>query len=90
MLYKAFVNYSVANAVHKSQHRARIEPSESARRCASSRGIHDFGEFVTKIATLPRIVTLHDFTITHDTGGLRLQMQAKTYRTASKTEANTL
>ncbi len=51
---------------------------------------HDFGEFVTKIATLPRIVTLHDFTITHDTGGLRLQMQAKTYRTASKTEANTL
>ncbi|MDG1122136.1 MAG: type 4a pilus biogenesis protein PilO, partial [Glaciecola sp.] len=36
---------------------------------------HDFGQFVTKIATLPRIVTLHDFALTNETEGLRLQMQ---------------
>lgn len=44
---------------------------------------HDFGNFVSKIAGLPRIVTLHDFTIeipqtTSDT--LNLKLQAKTYR----------
>ena len=47
---------------------------------------HDFGKFVTKIATLPRIVTLHDFALTNETEGLRLQMQARTYRTASEKE----
>ncbi|MDG1816168.1 MAG: type 4a pilus biogenesis protein PilO [Glaciecola sp.] len=47
---------------------------------------HDFGQFVTKIATLPRIVTLHDFALTNETEGLRLQMQARTYRTASEKE----
>ena len=44
---------------------------------------HSFGNFVSKIAGLPRIVTLHDFTIeqvpqTSDL--LRLKLQAKTYR----------
>ena len=44
---------------------------------------HSFGNFVSKIAGLPRIVTLHDFTIeqvpqTADL--LRLKLQAKTYR----------
>lgn len=45
---------------------------------------HDFGEFVSKISGLPRIVTLHDFTITSDKSGsensLLLKMQAKTYK----------
>jgi type IV pilus assembly protein PilO len=44
---------------------------------------HEFGSFVSKIAGLPRIVTLHDFTIeitqvTSET--LNLKLQAKTYR----------
>lgn len=44
---------------------------------------HNFGEFVSKIADLPRIVTLHDFTIDNQSDELRLQLQAKTYRTAN-------
>ena len=44
---------------------------------------HSFGNFVSKIAGLPRIVTLHDFTIdilptSKDT--LSLKLEAKTYR----------
>lgn len=44
---------------------------------------HSFGNFVSKIAGLPRIVTLHDFKIdiipaTADT--LNLKLEAKTYR----------
>lgn len=44
---------------------------------------HDFGNFVSKVAGLPRIVTIHDFTIALDeeTGtDLLLDIQAKTYR----------
>jgi type IV pilus assembly protein PilO len=44
---------------------------------------HEFGNFVSKIAGLPRIVTLHDFEIdisTNGKGQLNLKLQAKTYR----------
>lgn len=44
---------------------------------------HSFGDFVSKIAGLPRIVTLHDFTIEqvpNSSDLLRLKLQAKTYR----------
>ena len=46
---------------------------------------HDFGAFVSGIAALPRIVTLHDITITpiDKSGGfdqLQLEVTAKTYR----------
>ncbi len=44
---------------------------------------HSFGQFVSKIAGLPRIVTLHDFTIDitqNDSESLNLKLQAKTYR----------
>lgn len=43
---------------------------------------HEFGQFVSNIASLPRIVTLHNFDISQDSGQLKLQLQAKTYRTA--------
>lgn len=43
---------------------------------------HEFGDFVSKIANLPRIVTLHDFDISQEGRELTLQMQAKTYRAA--------
>lgn len=44
---------------------------------------HEFGSFVSKIAGLPRIVTLHDFDINMAqglNGELNLKLQAKTYR----------
>lgn len=44
---------------------------------------HSFGSFVSKIAGLPRIVTLHNFNITiTDVGqdALNLKLEAKTYR----------
>jgi type IV pilus assembly protein PilO len=46
---------------------------------------HQFGEFVSNVAALPRIVTLHDFTIhpvTTDSQGdsLIMNITAKTYR----------
>lgn len=44
---------------------------------------HDFGHFVSKIAGLPRIVTLHNFSINKmqsSSDELSLKLQAKTYR----------
>jgi type IV pilus assembly protein PilO len=43
---------------------------------------HEFGQFVSNIAGLPRIVTLHNFDVTRESGKLKLKLQAKTYRTA--------
>ncbi|OJF70225.1 pilus assembly protein PilP [Alteromonas sp. V450] len=56
-----------------------------------SGGYHSFGEFTSKIAALPRIVTLHDFEIERSNGELSLRLQAKTYRsenTSILTEGN--
>ncbi len=42
---------------------------------------HQFGEFVSAIAALPRIVTLHNLTLTPiGAGNMTMQIQAKTYR----------
>jgi len=44
---------------------------------------HQFGNFVSEVASLPRIVTLHDFKIDiakASTEALSLKLQAKTYR----------
>lgn len=44
-------------------------------------GYHDFGAFVSGVASLPRIVTLHDYTVRALPGGLlNLEIDAKTYR----------
>jgi type IV pilus assembly protein PilO len=64
-------------------------------------GYHDFGSFVSGIASLPRIVTLGDFTITPsggskgksaetgggDKGELSMKIIAKTYRYRPKEDA---
>lgn len=44
-------------------------------------GYHDFGNFVSATAGMPRIVTLHDFTISkqQDGGDLMMEIAAKTY-----------
>ena len=44
---------------------------------------HDLGAFISGLAGLPRIVTLHDFSInarSSDTTALNLSIVAKTYR----------
>ncbi|MCQ8879194.1 type 4a pilus biogenesis protein PilO [Pseudoalteromonas shioyasakiensis] len=42
---------------------------------------HEFGDFVGKVAQLPRIVSLHDFSIiSANTGKLTFSVVAKTYR----------
>lgn len=41
---------------------------------------HDFGNFVSDVAALPRIVTLHDITITAKDDVLSMSTTAKTYR----------
>jgi type IV pilus assembly protein PilO len=49
---------------------------------------HEFGNFVSGVAALPRIVTLHDISITKDQKSDRLSMEvtAKTYRYLDETE----
>ncbi len=42
---------------------------------------HDFGSFVSGVTALPRIVTLHDYSIKNIDGGLlNMVVEAKTYR----------
>lgn len=54
-------------------------------------GYHEFGAFVSGIAGMPRIVTLHDFSISGRKGGgaantdlLNMEITAKTYRYKSQ------
>jgi len=47
-------------------------------------GYHNFGQFASEIAGLPRIVTVHDFEVTQVNDSLKLRVQAKTYRTSSE------
>lgn len=52
-------------------------------------GYHDFGQFASEIAGLPRIVTVHDFEVTQEANTLKLKVQAKTYRTSSEQDLTT-
>lgn len=47
---------------------------------------HEFGQFASNVANLPRIVTLHDFEISSRNNNLTLSMQAKTYRAETTEE----
>jgi type IV pilus assembly protein PilO len=47
-------------------------------------GYHNFGQFASEIAGLPRIVTVHDFEVTQEVNTLKLKVQAKTYRTSNE------
>lgn len=51
-------------------------------------GYHDMGSFVSGVAAMPRIVTLHDYDIKMDKGGslLAIKIKAKTYRYKSPDE----
>jgi type IV pilus assembly protein PilO len=52
---------------------------------------HDLASFVSGVASLPRIVTLHDFTLTpvkgKGAGVLQMDISAKTYRYSAKADA---
>lgn len=52
-------------------------------------GYHDMGGFVSGVAGMPRIVTLHDFTITasKESRALNMKISAKTYRYKSQEAA---
>jgi type IV pilus assembly protein PilO len=52
-------------------------------------GYHNFGQFASEIAGLPRIVTVHDFEVTQEVNTLKLKVQAKTYRTSNKQDTIT-
>jgi type IV pilus assembly protein PilO len=52
-------------------------------------GYHNFGQFASKIAGLPRIVTVHDFEVTREVNTLKLKVQAKTYRTSNEQDTIT-
>ena len=48
---------------------------------------HDFGSFVSGVASLPRIVTLHDYVIKQSDGSrLSMQIDARTYRYKAEAE----
>jgi len=57
-----------------------------------SGGYHEIGNFVSGIAALPRIVTLHNITITPEKAGeydvLSMEVTAQTYRYLDDEEAN--
>ncbi|MDF2178680.1 type 4a pilus biogenesis protein PilO [Aliiglaciecola sp. CAU 1673] len=44
---------------------------------------HEFGHFLSEVAALPRIVTVHDFDMVNDGNGLKMSLQARTYRTST-------
>ena len=41
---------------------------------------HQLGQFVSGVAGLSRIVTLHDYSIKPEAGGVSMRISAKTYR----------
>ncbi|WP_432471739.1 type 4a pilus biogenesis protein PilO [Amphritea sp. HPY] len=41
---------------------------------------HQMGQFVSGVAAIPRIVTLHDYSISPSGGSLAMKISAKTYR----------
>jgi type IV pilus assembly protein PilO len=41
---------------------------------------HELGQFVSGVAAIDRIVTLHDFKVSPGSGSLVMTIQAKTYR----------
>ena len=49
---------------------------------------HQMADFASRVAALPRIVTLHDFSITGQGGKLSMNILAKTYRYLEDDEVN--
>ena len=66
----------------------QLQPERAAQyyvelpiRFEATGGYHDFATFISGVAGLPRIVTMHDYDITREGNGvLRMVLNARTYR----------
>lgn len=79
---KGLLNGLEIHQIKLEQERAREFYVELPISIQASGTYHDLGAFISGMAGLPRIVTLHDFTIAQgkDAGMLDLNITAKTYR----------
>ncbi|KZX56095.1 pilus assembly protein PilP [Halioglobus sp. HI00S01] len=80
---KGLLNGLAISSIDLKSERAREFYVELPIAIQASGSYHDLGAFVSGLAALPRIVTLHDFNIS-STGGnannLKMSITAKTYR----------
>jgi type IV pilus assembly protein PilO len=80
---KGLMNGLEINSINLQAEQAREFYVELPIAITATGSYHDLGAFISGMAGLPRIVTLHDFSITSrsgDSGALNLSITAKTYR----------
>lgn len=80
---KGLLNGLDISSIDLKKERAREFYVELPISIAASGSYHDLGAFISGMAGLPRIVTLHDFKITakgSDSNNLKMNIVAKTYR----------
>ena len=80
---KGLMNGLEINSINLQAEQAREFYVELPIAITATGSYHDLGAFISGMAGLPRIVTLHDFSITARTGNsnaLNLSITAKTYR----------
>lgn len=80
---KGLQNGLTISAIDLQREKAREFYVELPIAIKASGSYHDLGAFISGMASLPRIVTLHDFTISTNKGqpnNLNLSIIAKTYR----------
>jgi type IV pilus assembly protein PilO len=80
---KGLTNGLEINSINLQAEQAREFYVELPIAITATGSYHDLGAFISGMAGLPRIVTLHDFSITARTGNsnaLNLSITAKTYR----------
>ena len=80
---KGLMNGLEINSIKLQAEQAREFYVELPIAITATGSYHDLGAFISGMAGLPRIVTLHDFSITARSGNsnaLNLSITAKTYR----------
>ena len=80
---KGLMNGLEINSINLQAEQAREFYVELPIAITATGSYHDLGAFISGMAGLPRIVTLHDFSITArsgDSSALNLSITAKTYR----------
>jgi type IV pilus assembly protein PilO len=77
---KGLLNGLAISSIDLKAERAREFYVELPIAIQASGSYHDLGAFVSGLAALPRIVTLHDFAISGNANNLEMSITAKTYR----------
>ncbi|QFU77514.1 pilus assembly protein PilP [Halioglobus maricola] len=77
---KGLLNGLAISSIDLKAERAREFYVELPIAIQASGSFHDLGAFVSGLAALPRIVTLHDFAISGNANNLKMSITAKTYR----------